>query len=234
MKYLITVAIFISSTLAIAQEIDIPESFKHLKPVMVDDEIKAIVFLPQDYSSTFETNDKLLEENYLTTFIGLVKLQQSSKEEYLIGYSPGISVDPHFLIFKKMNDTYKYLFSIYGKQIFVPGNGNIYISGHTNNMFNMKRKFKFKNDTIEEVKQPLFHVGLKTKTLEPITLFADKNLKERVASLPKGSEIEVVASEFADKTSFFLIKTSFGLLGWWKLDNDFHSMAIEKLFYAGD
>lgn len=206
----------------------------------VNESRSIFAFFPQDYNP--EVNkvkiSKILDDFYknedeMIMPLAFVSINLSTKTEILIGYSEGASEDPEFLFYQQEEVGFRSLKSIYGKQIFISGNGNIYVSGHTNNMFNKRRKFKFENETIREIDQPFYFVGLQTKTLKTIKLHSDKSLDNILATLPANSPIEVVAAEYANECQYFLIKTSFGLLGWWKLDN-FNSREIAKLFYAGD
>ena len=167
----------------------------------------------------------------------LAKLNLSSnqKESIIIAYSDGASDDPQFIFYKETQPKkYQYLFTIDAEQLIIPGNSFIYSSGSANNMFDQRRKFKVVNDALTEIKQPFYAIGLKTKTLKAITIYSDKNLKTPVATIAANSPIEVVASEYnEEEIKFFLIKSEFGLLGWWK-QNDSSAEEIKGLIYNGD
>ena len=68
----------------------------------------------------------------------------SSGSNYYVVFSSGPSADPEF-IFYKDGEFNQAAFSISALDIVIPGNGFIYSSGHTNNMFNKRRKFKVEN-----------------------------------------------------------------------------------------
>ncbi len=156
----------------------------------------------------------------------------SSGSNYYVVFSSGPSADPEF-IFYKDGELNQAAFSISALDIVIPGNGFIYSSGHTNNMFNKRRKFKVENNKLKEIEQAQYYVGLKTKTLKPIILYKSENLKTNIANLPKDYSIEVLLNK--RNTGLFLIKTDFGLTGWVKLENQMYgNHAIDKLFYAGD
>lgn len=157
------------------------------------------------------------------------KLDKSKAETYVIGFSPGLSGDPVFGFLKENNGNLVNFSQIYGLQLFVPSDGNIFVTGHTNNMFDQRKKYRLTNDTIIEVKQPYYYVGLKSSTKKPIQLYREKAQKQIVAFLPEKSEIEVIIND----GEYYLIKTSFGLVGWWKLDN-MKSEEIEDLYFNGD
>lgn len=240
MKHLLSIILLLIPILTFSQGFETPESFRHLKKVIINEERSIFAFFPQNYDP--EANkikiSKILDDFYknedeMIMPLAFVSIDLASKTEILIGYSEGASEDPEFWFYKKGETGFRSLKSIYGKQIFISGNGNIYVSGHTNNMFNKRRKFKYENSTIREIEQPFYFVGLQTKTLKTIKIHSDKSLTKILATLPADSPIEIVAAEYANECQYFLIKTSFGLLGWWKLDN-FNSREIDKLFYAGD
>ncbi|MBR8538382.1 hypothetical protein KDU71_22615 [Carboxylicivirga sediminis] len=216
-----------------AQQYKVPESFKHLKKVHLESYGQVFAFLPHDYETKISIEEKFNEENPVETIIGIANVNKTENLNYMITFTNAPSDDYSFSFYSIDKEKYEYKFTIGGKQLFIPGNGFAYVSGHTNNMFDKKRKIKFEKDTISEVKQPLYFVGLKTKTLKPIKLYESKEKKKIVASLPANSNIEVVVSEFSDDAHYFLIKTSFGLLGWWELDF-YYSREIENLFFAGD
>ncbi len=158
------------------------------------------------------------------------------KDSLDIVYSAGLSGDPSYSV---SDITGKILTSINCTDFYINDLGIIYTSGHTNNMFNQRRKFEIKKDTVLEVKQPYYYVGLKNKTLKPITLYKEKTGKEVIAQLPKNYTVEVLLAENTSDNfhshKYFLVKTEFGLVGWLRLtDYEGYDPVIEGLFYAGD
>ncbi len=155
-----------------------------------------------------------------------------SGDDYFVVFSSGPSDDPTFIFYKDGNFN-QASFAISALKIAIPGNGSIYSSGHTNNVFNTRKKFKVVDNKLKEIEQAFYYVGLKTKTLKPITLYNSEQLNSKIASLPKNYKVEVLLNK--NKSSLFLIKTEFGLTGWVKLENQMYgNNAIDKLFYAGD
>ena len=216
-----------------AQDFIVPDSFAHLKKILIEQDSNVFAFVNNDFSEKLSLTAKFEEENHVEEFIGIVKPDELTNEEYLLSFSMAPSADHAFSFFKRNGDKFVYSFSISGKQIFIPGNGFIYVSGHTNNWFNKKRKYKIQEGNIIEIQQPHYFVGIKSYTIRPITLYLDKNEQDEVTHLPNNSKVEVVASESQNNQEYFLIKTSFGLLGWWKLDQYFEP-AINGLFFNGD
>lgn len=161
---------------------------------------------------------------------------ENINDSLTIVYSPGMSADPSFTI-TNSNDQGIRDFSCL--EFYINGSGTIYTAGHTNNMFDRRRKFQIQGDTILEIIQPYNYVGLKGKTLKAITLYQDKIGNEIVAQLPKGYEIEILLAEGTtpdfDLNTNFLVKTDFGLVGWLRLEEgDIFGAILKELYYAGD
>ncbi len=240
MRKLIAFFVILTSINITAQGFEIPQSFRHLKQIKIEMEIDIYAFVSNDFIENYSISEKFQEENHIEEIIGLVKPNRNSNDYYLLSFTSFPSYDHAFSFYKKENNEYNYSFSIGGKQIYLPGNGFVYVSGHSNNMFSEKRKYKLENDSLTEIKQPYYYVGLNTKTSETIAIFESQKLERKVATLPKNSEIEVVLCEYIyDKKNefiqdeYYLIKTSFGLIGWWRLDHSY-KQTINGLFYNGD
>ncbi len=160
------------------------------------------------------------------------KIDKKTNDEYIVIFSAGPSGDPSFEFYNS-KEKGKPNFVINGLNLYIPGNGFIYISGHTNNMFDTRKKFQIVNNVFSEVEQPFYYVGISTKTLKPLTLYSDKQLKSIVAQLPKNYDIEVLI--FEKENSIFLIRTEFGLVGWVKVGiGSQQPDIIDKLFFNGD
>jgi len=203
-----------------------------------------------DSTWTRVLNERIDDERggCLTVKAIVTRLSNTSKNEYLVIFCEGISVDPFFEIYRIVgekqeidssfqiyaitNEAKRKIGGISGLEIVIPGNGNVYVYGHTNNMFNMRRKFTLKDDQLEEIKQPFYYVGLVSKTTQSVNLFSDISSKEKVAQLPAGYEVEVLIN----KGDNYLIKTPFGLTGW--ISIPFGTMSeqtpIKGIYFAGD
>lgn len=119
-------------------------------------------------------------------------------------------------------------------EIVIPGNGAVYTSGHISK-FDEKHKYVYQEEVFVELEQPFYHVGLKSKTLRTVVLYADETLTKPLATLPPNYEIEVLLSHPETDTDLYLVKTSFGLLGWCKLEApQYQSIDVEGLFYNND
>jgi len=219
------------------------ESFNWLTPINVD-YMTGIGNIRVLYNKQITTVlnqkaplDPYEEDGFDTTMVIETKLDSKSNDHYIIRYFEGLSADPVFTIFKKTKEGLVEMKNLGGTEIIIPGNGNIYTSGHTNSMFNERRKFVLTPEGIKEVPQPFLYVGIKTEIRKPITIYSTRALKDAVATLPKGSTIEVLASE--KEKRLYLVRTDFGLLGWY--DASSHKPAgyhkdnpIPGLYFKGD
>ena len=158
------------------------------------------------------------------------------KDSLYVLFSHGPSEDPSFGIGTKEG---KMLGAVNGLELYLTNSSTFYVNGHTNNLFNKKRKFQIKSDTIAEVLQPFYYVGLQSVTLKDIVLYKDKAGTEVVASLPKGYKIEVVLTDYGkpdfELEDHFLVRSEYGLVGWVRLNKEESwDKIIKGLFFAGD
>lgn len=168
--------------------------------------------------------------------IGSYQNQSMANPVYIL-FSPGPSVDPFFGIKDAQG---REVWGTAADEMCINDNGIIYTAGHTNAMFNERHKYIFANGRVREVPQPYMYVGIKDKTLKTITLYSQKEGGEVVATLPKGYEVEVLlADEATNESSMnnrYLVRTSFGLVGWLRLSEDetFGSPVLNELRFWGD
>ena len=213
------------------------KAFNKLKFITIDySQVGDInVFYNEKLTKILNKEIIINKDNYNSTKVIETKIDYKSKEKHIIEYSEGFSVDPHFTIYKKNKNKLIELTSFSGTEIFIPGNGNIYISGHTNNMFNMKLKYKLVDSSFIEVKQPYYYVGVKSKIKENITLYASQKMKNEVAKLPKDSVVTVLLNDGKD----YLLKSPFGLTGWYRIKHEYpvglhHKSELEGIYNNGD
>lgn len=182
------------------------------------------------------------------------QLDRNNPTRYLIGYDQGPSDDPSFIVFYK--DTKQAVGKtpyIAGLELLLLGNGAIYSSGHTNNMFNERHKYVITKGELSEVKQPFYYANIASELYKDFTIYADKEtMQQAVAFLPKGTKVTVVLAEeyFApDMPDYpqqrFLLASPLGLCGWVNLpysqaDGSDPSVSadqitgIKGIFFAGD
>lgn len=171
----------------------------------------------------------------LDSDIILAEVNISPDSNFLIIFSPGPSADYSFRITNVKNPDQVFA-EISSEKLYISGNGIIYSKGHVNNYFNMKRKYSFKNKTLKEIKQQFYYCGLKSVTEKEITLYKTDLMKERIALIPAGYNVEVVLMHGEDDGKFkdlrFLIKTDFGLTGWTYIN--YGPPLIKGIYFAGD
>lgn len=173
------------------------------------------------------------ESDIKTIRVAHTKLAKWNNDSLIIDYSEGGSIDPGFIIYHVKPSGLKRLSTLIdGLNIEIPGDGYLYIWGHTNSYFNLRRKFSLKNSRIQEVKQPFYYIGLNTETLTEISVFKTKKQKEMVAKLNKGTSITILLNS----EDFYLLKTKRNILGWWlpKKMSYFKSEEIRGLYRIGD
>jgi len=158
------------------------------------------------------------------------RLVPSLPDSFLIEYNEGPSGDPGFVVYRIEKDSLVQICGINGLNLVVPGNGFLYVDGHTDNMFDCRRKYLILRDSVKEIPQPFYYVGLDSKTKQEIRLYVDPTGTQLVATMPKGSAVQVVLSKGDD----YLIKTDFGLLGWITIESGSKETPIEGIYFAGD
>ena len=233
LKTLICVLLVISISFAD----DITKSFKGLKEVYVE-YLQGIGHVTVLYNPTItKVIDKEEYSKYYDDTIKVVlqtKIDAKGTNEFIIKYWQGFSYDPLFSFSprgKKDNE----IDSLGCTTLIIPGDGYIYTAGHTNSKFDVRQKFELVGNKFKEVKQAYYYVGLKTETNQSITLYASKKMKKEVTRLRKGTKIEVLLNESND----YLIKTEFGLIGWYHMNylapaGVEHKSSIKGIFVNGD
>lgn len=158
------------------------------------------------------------------------RLNRENDARCFVDFDPGPSADPQFLLTDEKTGTE--VGRIGADALILPGNGFIYSIARTNNMHEERQKFAVRDGKLVEVKQPFSYVGLESKAKVPLTLTAAKGSGETVASIPKGDALQVVLRD----DEYLLVKTQFGLVGWWKMKTDVlaGNEEIEGIYFAGD
>ena len=208
----------------VAQADEVPQSFAHLKKVDTNDTGRLYVHPKQTCAPKV-----LDEEGPERTELCRLAIAANT---VVVEFSNGSSDDPEFLL--RVGEESLLL---PGTSLYAPGGASIYVSGWTNSFHPQRRKFTFDGQRFVEVAQPFEYVGVKSRVTHggeeggstTVTLFADKEKKGKVAVLPEGSEIEVL---LADRDGWYLVRTAFGLVGWYSIDGDL--ITPIGLVFAGD
>lgn len=121
--------------------------------------------------------------------------------------------------------------SLPGLRFAIPGDGCVYASGHANSYFAERRKYCLsKGGDLAEIAQPALYVGLKSKALRPVTLYAERDQQTVVTRIEAKEAIEVLLMQ----DDLYLVRDGFGLVGWAKIEAEQKAMDVEGLFFAGD
>jgi hypothetical protein len=158
------------------------------------------------------------------------RLDRGAETRCFIDFDPGPSADPSFVIIDEK--TGRVLGSIGAESLTLPGNGFIYATGRANRMHLEHLKYTIRDGKLVEIEQPFSYVGLKSKAKVDLKLLAEKAGGETIANIPAGDPLEVVLRD----DEYLLVKTRFGLLGWWKMQMNVmpDNAEIEGIYYAGD
>lgn len=179
---------------------------------------------------------KLINETFIipeaeikTVLVLRTRLGESS-EWYRVVYSEGPSVDPEFIIYSEAGGKEREVFREFGLWLRLPGDGFVYVSGHTNDFFDKTRKFAVRHDGSSEVKQPFYFVGITTTALETLELLESPAAPGVVASVAKGEQVTVVLNS----GDFYLVRSTGSLVGWVRLKQDGTATQFKDINYAGD
>ena len=158
-----------------------------------------------------------------------VKLKSGDKDYLVLRCDSGGSNDPQCVL-SASQDPEKEGVAIPGTLFVMPGDGCVYSSGHTNNMFAARALHCLKDGKLQPVAQPFSYAGFRSKALRSLTLYADKQKSGIVTTIAPGGFVEVVLQD----GDFFLLRDRFGLTGWAALEQAQQATDIEGFFYNGD
>lgn len=157
------------------------------------------------------------------------KLNKTEPHEYVVVYDEGPSMDPGFIIYRKDKAGEVKVGGAAGTKIMIPGNGAVYVTGHTNDMVFTRSKYVLKDGKLKYVKQPFKYIGLVAESVAIVKLYESKKYKNVVAVIPKGRKLEVVIRDGDN----YLIKSPFGLIGWSHIPMRYQS-PISGMYFYGD
>lgn len=235
LSQLFTILLFLSGTTVLAGEADGMLAFPTLK-LMKLEQVGVTLFYTAERSEVLAAphpEAKDLNEGGIYVARPLrTRLLTDMRATFIIDCDSGGSADPSCTVFQESVNQLKKLVTIPGVRFAFPGNGSIYVDGHSNTMFNVRKKFEWRNGSFVETLQPFRYVGLDTTTRSAITLYAKIDLKQPVANLPPDSSVSVLLNE----GNHYLLKTPFGLVGWIRIDDGStqEKSPINGIYYAGD
>jgi hypothetical protein len=155
---------------------------------------------------------------------------------FTIYFSPGPSADPEFIFVNKKGGNIGYIAAL---KLRIQSDLMIHSSGHSNTMFDKRRMFKIQKDTIQEVRQPFYQVGLTGILLRDIKLFSDENFRQIQQTIHAGEEVEIMFALPAGKDEpyerIYILRTESGMIGYLRIENeDTFGGLMAGFFYAGD
>jgi hypothetical protein len=158
-----------------------------------------------------------------------VKLAADDKDYLVLRCDSGGSNDPQCVL-SASQDPEQEGVAIPGTLFVIPGDGCVYSGGHTNNMFAARALTCRKDGKLQPVSQPFSYAGFQSKALRKLALYADRQNSGIVTTIAPGGFVEVVLQD----GDFFLLRDTFGLTGWAKLEQAQQATDIEGFFYNGD
>ncbi|MDA8084891.1 MAG: hypothetical protein M0024_14635 [Nitrospiraceae bacterium] len=198
----------------------IPKSFSYLKQLDVGAAVGegrgyTIIYYNAKISKALKYSIEFSDEAGASVRAIETKIDSTTHDVYVIDYNAGPSGDPKFIIYRKIDHALKKLASIPGDNLIIPGDGNVYVSGESDDFFDRRRKYVLSEGTLKEVPQPYYYVGLRTRNVKPLNIYSDRDYQIKVTHLPAGSEIEVLVASLRKQFEYdFLIKSPYGLTGW--------------------
>jgi len=209
---------------ASAQDREVPKPFRSYNKVGINGH--SLLVDPQ-LNFRMIKNDQKHEENFGWEFGDELIQVNCGKYSVEIGFSNGPSDDPNYEIIitsgKKVLTK-----NINAENLAVSSACHFYASGQSDNSFYMSQKFTITDKGIQETVQPFYLVNKICRTSNTATLTTERCGKgSTVASLPKGSEVQILASEWfktdengnkvgncSTEKESYLVSTPFGLVGW--------------------
>lgn len=172
-------------------------------------------------------NDISVVDYVKEKLIGECSLSIGNEKTFEVEYSSGPSIDPSFSLKGCYQGSH-----LNGTSMAIPGDGFFYIWGHTDSVFNKRRMYTIRENKVVEVQTPYYYVGQVSEVLTEINLYRSRNLEERIISIPRGEKVEIVLKD----GSYYLLKTSMDILGWWKPSKPIGPGAreLKSLYFAGD
>lgn len=150
-----------------------------------------------------------------------------------VEYSDGPSCDPEFRLYRTHDgERAGEPVSVGGLRLTVPGDGYVYVDGHTNNFYSQRRKLRISRAEIAEIPQPFYYVGLETTAAVAFALRTSPDSDTLVSEVVSGAKVFLLACRPDD---WCLVGDSVGIVGWLKLryTQEFNGQ-LKGVWYAGD
>lgn len=154
----------------------------------------------------------------------------------------GPSADPSCRLLPKFEDPTSAIFESAGSEfVFLP-NAEIYVFGHSDNLYDHRRLFRFDGARFAEVAQPFRYVGIEGKTKAALVLTSDKggDAKNALVTLPANASVTILLNAAAGddengQNADYLVRTREGLVGWARIPMQADGKTVvDGLYFAGD
>jgi hypothetical protein len=160
----------------------------------------------------------------------------------------GPSNDPSCRLLSKFDDPDapgSVLFESAGNRFVFASNGEIYVFGETDYLYDHRRLFRFDGKRFAEVPQPFRYVGIEGRTRAPLTLTSERantnaDAKHVIATLPAKTPITILLNaasgddEYGQNTDY-VVRTREGVVGWARIPTrEDGTTIIDGLRYNGD
>lgn len=188
--------------------------------------------LPRDHQlfnvSDFEANDRVL---------ALVQLPGTSDQSYFVVSTEGPSYDTGFYLVGTL-DTAE-TSDVSGEILALPASGDFAVFQRRNSMFAKRQRARVESGTLVAIEQAFYHVGLRSVTLDTITLTRSAHGGPVAARLDIGTVVEVLATDNIERDSYmsFLVRVPAGVRGWARINvggSQCRPTAIRGICYLGD
>lgn len=154
----------------------------------------------------------------------------------------GPSNDPMCRLLTDAEQPSSTIFEAPGKEFVFLGNGEIYVFGQSDSMYDHRRLFRYDGHRYVEAAQPLRYVGIEGITRAPLVLAATRggDAAHALRTLDAGTKVTILlnAVDGDDENGLnpdYLVKTREGLIGWAHIPSKPDGTTIvEGLRFNGD
>lgn len=93
MRNYILIVFVLLSTMIFGQDFKVPDSFKYLKMIKIDQDSLVYLFVNNDFKEDIKLSQEFLEDNFTEEFIGITKIDKTKDSEFLISFTLAPSMD---------------------------------------------------------------------------------------------------------------------------------------------
>ena len=154
----------------------------------------------------------------------------------------GPSADPSCRLLPKFEDPASAVFESAGSDFVFLANAEIYVFGHSDNLYDHRRLFRFDGARFVEAAQPFRYVGVEGKTKAALALTSEKggDAKNALVTLAADTSVMILLNAVArddenGQNTDYLVRTREGLVGWARIPmRPDGRTVVDGLYFAGD